>query len=432
MKVFADLHIHSHYSRATSGQMNIEELSRFGARKGLNLIGTGDFSHPLWFRELKEKLGKDVEGIYNYNGMNFLLSNEISLMYSQGGKGRKVHLVVLSPDFGTADQITNWLKTKGRVDYDGRPIFGMSCPEFAEKVMEISDDNFIIPAHAWTPWFGIFGSMSGFDSVKECFQDMEKHIHAIETGLSSDPQMNWRLSSLDKYSLISNSDSHSPWPSRIGRECNVFEMKELTYRNVINSIKSKDPRRFLYTIEVDPSYGKYHFDGHRACNISLEPKYAIKIKNICPSCGKPLTIGVLHRVEELADRPESYVKKDAVPFRKLLPLAEIIAGKMRTSPLSKKAVSIESAFINIFGSELNALLEAEETELSKVNHEIAELIIKNREGSIEVIPGYDGVYGIPVINGDERETMKNKPTVAEKPKRFLKKNPAQKSLADFG
>lgn len=445
MKIFADLHIHSHYSRATSGQMNIEHLSSFGKRKGLNLIGTGDFSHPMWFKELREKLVKDEKGIFTYNGMNFLLSNEISLMYSQGGKGRKVHLVVLSPDFDTAEKITEWLKTKGRVDYDGRPIFGMSCPEFTEKVMEISEDNFIIPAHAWTPWFGIFGSMSGFDSLKECFLDTEKHIHAIETGLSSDPGMNWRLSSLDKYALISNSDSHSPWPSRIGRECNVFEMKDLTYRNIISAIKSRDARKFLYTIEVDPSYGKYHFDGHRACNISLEPSESIKRNNICPVCGKPLTIGVLHRVEELADRPEGHKPENAIPFRKILPLAEIIAGKYRTSPLSKKAVEIESRFIEKFGSELNALLEADEQELAKVNPEMACLIMKNREEKIEVIPGYDGVYGIPLINGDEREIMKSRAASQEDKKKTLKekkpfydkkssvekKHKGQKSLMDF-
>jgi len=418
MKIFADLHIHSHYSRATSDKMNIKELSHFAKRKGLNVLGTGDFSHPIWSKELKELLEPANEGIFTYNGMSFMLSNEISLMYSQGGRGRKVHLMILSPSFEVAGQITDWLKTRGRVDYDGRPIFGMSCPEFAEKIMEISEQNFIIPAHCMTPWFGIFGSKSGFDSVEECFGDQSNHIKALETGLSADPEMLWRISSLDKFALVSNSDSHSPWPSRIGRECNVFELKELTYKNLTNSIKEKDPKRFLYTIEVDPSYGKYHFDGHRICNFSSSPQESAKLKGICPVCRKPLIIGVLNRVEELADRPEGFVPGNAIPFKRLLPLAELISGVVGAAPLSKSVVEKEGAFIEHFGSELNALLEAPEEELMKVNPEIAKVIMKNRIGKIEFIPGYDGVYGEPILGSKKKESANRTPD-------------KQKSLADY-
>jgi uncharacterized protein (TIGR00375 family) len=436
MKVVSDFHIHSHYSRATSGQMNIEELSKFGSRKGLHLIGTGDFSHPLWNKELREKLGRGSDGIYSYNGMNFILTNEISLMYSQAGKGRKVHILFMAPDFEVVDQINDWLKKKGRVDYDGRPIFGMSCPEFAEKIMEISGDNFIVPAHCMTPWFGIFGSMSGFDSVEECFQDQTKNIHALETGLSADPSMLWRISSLDKFSLISNSDSHSPWPSRIGRECNVFELGKLSYKNIISSIKEKDPKKFLYTIEVDPSYGKYHVDGHRACGISMMPHESIKLNNICPICKKPLTIGVLHRIEELADRPDGYVQKNSIPFKKLLPLAELIAGKYKTSPLSKKAVAKEAEFIEKFGSELNVLLDVPGEELEKVDKDIAELIIKDREEKLEILPGYDGVYGIPIINSreDAQEMARSAAMKETKPMKKPSKKTQEKknkSLSDY-
>ena len=411
--------------------MNIEELSKFGARKGLSLIGTGDFSHPLWNKELKEKLGKGSDGIYTYNNMKFVLTNEISLIYSQGGRGRKVHLLFMAPDFEVVDQINDWLKKKGRVDYDGRPIFGMSCPEFTEKLMEISRDNFIVPAHCMTPWFGIFGSMSGFDSVEECFQDQSKHIHALETGLSADPPMLWRISSLDRFSFISNSDSHSPWPSRIGRECNLFNLGRLTYRAVIDAIKSKDPSRFTCTIEVDPSYGKYHFDGHRACNISMSPQEAKKRNNICPVCGKPLTIGVLHRVEELADRSDGYTPSNAIPFRRLLPLAELIAGKYRTAPLSKKVTEAERRFIDAFGSELCTLTDAPYEELKKIDDGLAELIIRNREEKLEVIPGYDGVYGIPVIGGNEKEIMKERAKKIPAVKKTRGSGRGQKSLADF-
>ena len=389
MKLFADLHLHSKYSRATSPQMDIEHLSKYGAMKGLTVLGTGDFTHPAWLKNLKEKLAYS-DGIYTYDEMFFIPTSEISLVYKQG-KMRKIHLLVLAPNFETVDQINEWLDTKGRRDYDGRPIFGFTCPEFVEAMMSISKDIEIIPAHAWTPWFGIFGSMSGFDSLEECFQDQLKHIHALETGLSSDPKMNWRLSALDKYTLVSNSDSHSPWPHRIGREANVFDFKKISYANIIKSIRTR--KNFLYTIEVDPAYGKYHYDGHRACNISLSPKESIKLNNICPKCGRPLTIGVEHRVEELADRPSGFIPKHAIQFKSLIPLEEIISSVTGFGLMTNKVREKYDKFIRTFGNEFFILLEAEKEKLEKVDKKIAHLILASREGKLKIEPGYDGVYG---------------------------------------
>jgi uncharacterized protein (TIGR00375 family) len=280
------------------------------------------------------------------------------------------------------------------------------CTEFYDGVifnLEVEKDNSYLTESAavhncWTPWFGILGSKSGFDSIEECFQEQTKNIFAIETGLSSNPLMNWRLSSLDKFALVSNSDSHSPWPSRIGRELNVFDT-EASYNDIINAIKEKNPKKFLYTIEVDPSYGKYHWDGHRICNVSLDPKESMKYHNTCPVCGKPLTIGVLNRVEELADRPEGFVPKNAVPFKSLLPLSELIAAVYNTQFFSKKVWEESTKLTKEFGSELNVLLEASEDRLKLLTHEkIAEIILKNRKGELKVQPGYDGVYGKLLIN----------------------------------
>lgn len=400
MKIFADLHIHSHYSRATSNQMNIENLERFGKIKGLNLIGTGDFTHPNWLEELKGILNEN-NGLFQFKDKNiyFILQAEVSNIYEQDGKIRKIHNVILAPSFDVVDQINDFLKDYGKLSSDGRPILTkINCAELTEKLIGISKEIMIIPAHAWTPWFSVFGSKSGFDSLKECFQDQTKNIFAIETGLSSDPVMNWRLSALDSVSLISNSDSHSPWPTRIGRELNVFDT-EINYKEIINAIKEKDPKKFLYTIEVDPSYGKYHFDGHRNCNVCLEPRESIKYHNACPACDKTLTIGVLHRVEELADRPEGFVPKNAIPFKSLLPLSELIAAVYNTQPFSKGVWEESMKLVKEFGSELNVLLEASEEKLKLLTHEkIVEIILKNRKGELKIQPGYDGIYGKLLLN----------------------------------
>lgn len=420
MKIISDLHIHSRFSRATSAQLNIENLEKYAKIKGLNLLGTGDFTHPEWLKELKDKLKEDETGILRTKtNFPFMLQTEISLIYTQENKGRRVHLVILARNLDIVNQVTDYLKKIGRVDYDGRPIFNKSCIEVTEALKNIDNEIEIIPAHAWTPWFSLFGSMSGFDSVEECFKDQTKHIHALETGLSSNPTMNWRLSQLDKYALVSFSDLHSFWPWRIGREATIFELKELAYKGIINALRTKEG--LSGTIEVDPNYGKYHFDGHRNCKICMNPKDSIKIKNICPKCRRPLTIGVLHRVEELADREEGFKPKGAKPFHSLIPLSEIISALAGSPLASKKTWEIYHILINKFQNEFNILLEAKQEELTKiVDERIAEAIIKNREGKMTIQPGFDGEYGKPLFSKKDKIEVK-----AEKP-RFQ-----QKGLNDF-
>jgi len=296
---------------------------------------------------------------------------------------------------------------------DGRPTLNIDAPQLVEEIKEVSKDNMIFPAHAWTPWFSIFGAFSGFDSVEDCYQDMTKHIHAIETGLSSDPPMNWRLSKLDKFTLVSNSDSHSFWPWRMGREANVFELEKLNYKEIVEAIKNKDKKRFKFTVETDPAYGKYHWTGHRNCNVMLSPKEAIQLGNICPVCRKRLTKGVEQRVEELADRPAGFKPENAIDYMHLLPLSEIIATVLNiSSPSTQQAWSIYNRLIRKFGDEYSVLISVSKEELMEVvDEKIAEAIIRVREGRIRVIPGYDGVYGRPVIFEEEDSVSK---TVSER------------------
>ena len=422
MKLIADLHIHSRFSRATSKDLDLKNLEKYALLKGVNLLGTGDFTHPEWIKEIKANLKEDGSGfLKSATGFNFILQTEISLIYSQGGKGRRVHVIVLAPDISTVEQINESLLKLGRLDYDGRPIFGMSCPAFVERMRSISKDIEIIPAHIFTPWFSMFGSNSGFNSVKECFIDQTSRIRAVETGLSSDPKMNWRLSQLDNFTLVSFSDLHSFWPWRMGREATIFDIKP-TYYHLIAAIKNN---LVMETIEVDPNYGKYHFDGHRNCNVSLSPYEARQKNNICPKCGKQLTIGVLHRVEELADRAEGYTPKERPGFKSLLPLSDIISAVEGSPVASKNTWRVYYNLIKEFKSEFNILLDAEKPQLEKTaGKELAEAILKNREGRIEVKPGYDGEYGIPMLQGKKKEVKEVKEAKA-KPK------PKQKSLSEF-
>jgi uncharacterized protein (TIGR00375 family) len=408
MKVISDLQVHSRFSRATSKQLNLENLEKYARIKGLNLLGTGDISHPEWLKELKVGLTEDGSGILkSKSGFNFVLQGEVSNIYTQDGKGRRIHTVLLAKSFEIVEQIQEALKKKGRIDYDGRPIFGFTCVELVEMMKNIDEKIEIIPAHIWTPWFSLFGSMSGFDSVEECFKDQTKHIYAIETGLSSDPAMNWRLSQLDKYTLLSNSDAHSFWPWRIGREANVFDI-DLTYDNLINTIRTR--KGFQYTIEVDPNYGKYHIDGHRACNVSMEPQESVKNNNICPKCKKPLTIGVLQRVEQLADREDGYKPKNAIPFKSLIPLSEILSSLLNCGVATKKVFAEFYNLINSFDNELNILLNVTEQDLMKVADEkIANAIIQIREGKVKIKPGYDGVYGQPLFEKNHQKNLQLKP-----------------------
>jgi len=403
--------------------MNLEGLSEGAKLKGLDLLGTGDITHPVWLGELKQKL-QDVSGsgLFKFNDIYFMLTGEVSTIFTHEIKTKKVHHVIHIPNFDTAEQINDILKKWGRLNSDGRPMLTVSAPEFVESVMNINKDVFIYPAHAWTPWFSVFGSKSGFNSMEECYQDQIKHIHALETGLSSDPPMNWRLSSLDKFALLSNSDSHSPNAWRLGREANIFELKKITFDEIHNVIKEKDGKRFLFTIETSPFYGKYHFDGHRACGISMEPKESKKYNGYCPVCKKKLTIGVLNRIEELADRPEGYKPDNAMDYKSLLPLYEIISFVTGVNQLyNKKVIEQQAGLIKRFGNELKVLLEVPLEELIKVtNEEIAEAIIKVRESKVKYVAGYDGVYGRPVFDESEFKKIEEKLKAKAKEQRSLK------------
>ncbi|MEM2917112.1 MAG: endonuclease Q family protein [Candidatus Bathyarchaeia archaeon] len=427
MRVIADLHIHGRYSRATSTKMDIEEISRFAKIKGLNLVGTGDFTHPKWLKELYENLmplqdaclykpKKDLE-----SPVHFMVTCEVSTIFTFENSVRKIHHVIHTPTLETAVQINERLAKYGDLSVDGRPTLSMSAPELVEIVMEVSKDNMVIPSHAWTPWFSLFGAFSGFDRIEDCYQDMTKHIPAIETGLSSDPPMNWRLSALDKFALVSNSDSHSAWPWRMGREANVFELRELTYHEVVDAIRKKDPQRFKFTIETDPAYGKYHWTGHRNCKVSLPPEEAIKLRNTCPVCRRKLTKGVEQRVEELADRPPSYRPENAIGYMHLLPLSEIIATVLGIAyPSQQRVWEIYTPLINRFGDEYTVLIDAKKEKMQEiVDPKIAEAIVRVREEKVKVIPGYDGVYGQLVLFEEENkrdihlETRKKQKTMMD-------------------
>ena len=431
MRVIADLHIHSRFSRATSERMNLEEIARYAKIKGLSLVGTGDFTHPRWLHEIQETLAKDADtGLYRVaktpeSSMRFMLTTEVCTIFDWQGQSKKVHHVILAPNMEVINQINGNLEEYGDLASDGRPILNMTATQLVENVMEISNENMVFPAHAWTPWFSIFGAFSGFDNIEDCYEDMTRHIHALETGLSSDPPMNWRLSKLDKFTLVSNSDCHSFWPWRIGREANVLELEQLTYKQVTDTIRSNDPARFKFTIETDPAYGKYHWTGHRNCNVSMSPKEAQKFNNICPVCRRKLTKGVEQRVEELADRPEGYKPIGKPGYKRLLPLSEIIATVLNVGEPSTQAVwKIYNALVGRVGNEYSVLLDAsEETLNTVVDSQITNAILRVRAGSFAVVPGFDGVYGKLILGED------NSPEMPSEVKR--RGSVQQKNLGDF-
>jgi uncharacterized protein (TIGR00375 family) len=412
MKAVADLHIHSKYSRATSSGMALETLSKWAKIKGIDIVGTGDFTHPEWYKELQSKAIESDSGFLQYDGVNFCLSAEISCIYTQGGRGRRVHLAVLSPSLEVVAQINEALGRRFNLKADGRPIVGMSAAELAELVLNISDKNLVVPAHAWTPWFSVFGSMSGFDSLKECFGKMEKDIYAIETGLSSNPGMNWRLSSLDRLQLISNSDSHSP--EKIGREANVFELGRRTYDEMYEAIRYKEKGKLACTYEFYPEEGKYHYDGHRACNVSFSPEETKKHGGTCPVCKRPLTIGVMNRVEQLADRQEGFRPKGAPPFESLVPLKEVLGEAMGKLPGSRAVDEQYFALIKAFGNEF-AVLHAPHEKLKKAaGDRIAEAIRRVEQGKVKKVAGYDGEYGkIVIFDEGEKEREVGQSTLGE-------------------
>ncbi len=429
LRIISDLHIHGRYSRATSSQMNLSEIARYSKIKGLNLIGTGDFTHPMWLEEIKKILTPDSDsGLFKIAGnpdslIRFMLTTEVCTIFDFGGESKKVHHVILAPTLDIVTQINERLKRFGDLSSDGRPILNMTAPQLVEEIMAVSAENMVFPAHAWTPWFSLFGAFSGFDSIDDCYQDMTKYIHAIETGLSSDPAMNWRLSKLDRFALLSNSDCHSFWPWRIGREANVFELEKFTYGQVLDAIKSNDKTRFKFTIETDPAYGKYHWTGHRNCKVSYAPQEAKKFGNICPVCRRKLTKGVEQRVEELADRPVDYKREGAPEFKRLLPLSEIISAVLGVDSPSTQAVwSNYNALVGKFGDEYKVLIDASKEDMSTVvDLPLAETIVSVREGKLKVTPGYDGVYGQLVL-GTQTSPVRVKPTI---------KRVQQLNMADF-
>ncbi len=408
----ADLHIHSKYSRATSKLSDIPNLYKWAKIKGITLLGTGDFTHPGWFKELKENLIPDGNGLFNLNPelqkeidkeipylkdlkVKFILSTEISSIYKKDGKVRKIHNVILVPDFETAEKFNKRLSEIGNLTADGRPILGLDAKKLLEITLEINPDNMFIPAHIWTPWFSLFGANSGFDSIEECFEDLTDEITALETGLSSDPPMNWRLSSLDKFNLVSNSDAHSP--QNLAREGNLFNTS-LSFASIKNALKNKNSNEFLGTIEFFPEEGKYHYDGHRKCNVRMKPKEAIKHNLICPVCGRKITIGVLHRVEELADREEGFIPPNHKKYISLVPLPEIISDAIDTGKNSKQVKNIYNHMISNIGDEMYILLKAPLDQIKKFSTDIiVEGIKRVREGRIKLIPGYDGEYGKIII-----------------------------------
>ncbi len=417
MRFIADLHIHSKYSRATSKQMSPEKIWEWAQLKGIKLIGTGDFTHPKWFHELQEKTEPSENGLFILKKdfmkdsippkcmgeVFFILTSEISCIYSKKGKTRKIHCIVFIPNFSDAARLNIILSRIGNLSADGRPILGLDARELLKIVLDISPDALLIPAHAWTPHFSIFGAESGFDSIEECFEDLTHYIYAIETGLSSDPPMNWRLSALERITLISNSDAHSP--SKIGREANIFDT-ELSYKGIMDAIKTR--KGFIGTIEFFPEEGKYHYDGHRLCGVSLSPKETIHYNYLCPVCGKKVTIGVMHRVEKLADREDGFKPQNAPDYFSIIPLAEIIAEALKTGINSKAVDDLYRLMLYKFGNEFNILMDMPLEDLEETDFPlIKEAIGRMRKGNVQIIPGFDGEYGkIKIFESIERKEIK--------------------------
>lgn len=414
MIIVADLHIHSRFSRSCSKQINFKNLSHWCNIKGINLLGTGDFTHAQWLKEFEEETIDLKNGFYKLkndeNSVNFILSSEISCIYKQNDKTRRVHIVILMPSLESVKKFNKELIDRGcNLKSDGRPIIGLSAELLTEIALNVDKRSLIIPAHIWTPWFAVLGSKSGFDSIEECFGKYSKNIFAVETGLSSDPYMNWFVSLLDKYVLVSNSDSHSL--EKLGREANVFNLDEFNYDEFYNAIKNKDKKKFLYTIEFYPEEGKYHFDGHRSCNVSVDPLKSKKIK-ICPVCKKELTFGVLNRVSALSDRNKEEVEKiksKFIPYKNSVGLKEIIGEAIGTRSSSKKVDAIYFDIIKNVSNEFNVLINKTESELKNLinNKAIVEAIIRVRRAEINVKPGFDGEFGVVKIFSDS-EKKKNK------------------------
>ena len=407
MQYIADLHIHSPFSRATSKASNLAGLFAWARAKGINLVGSGDFTHPGWLAQLKDQLIEAEPGFFRLKDENVpaaldnlapepipircTLTAEVSSIYKRHGKVRKIHNILYAPDFASMERINARLAGIGNIESDGRPILGLDSRDLLEIILEEAPEGFMVPAHIWTPWFSLFGSKSGFDAIEDCFDDLTEHIFALETGLSSDPEMNRLISALDRFTLISNSDCHSP--GKLAREANLFDT-DFDFFAMREALK-KPAQGFRGTVEFYPEEGKYHCDGHRKCAVCLEPAESRKTGNICPECGKPLTIGVLHRVMELADRKEPLYPANGPGFESLIPLTEILGEILGTGPASKKVMSQYVRLINLFGSEFSILRSTPADEIGQKSSPIlAEAISRMRQGKVIRHPGYDGEFGI--------------------------------------
>ena len=426
MRFYADLHIHSYYSRATSPSLNLEHLNLWAQLKGITVVGTGDFVHPKWFAELQEKLEPSEEGLFKLKPhyakltesqvpsacrapVRFMLTVEISNIYKRLEKVRKVHNLIYAPSFEAGAKIQARLEKIGNIRSDGRPILGLDSRDLLEIVLESDPRAYLIPAHIWTPWFSALGSKGGFDRMEDCFGDLTKHVFAAETGLSSDPVMNWRLKQLDPYILVSNSDAHSP--QKLGREANLFNT-ELSYSGIYRALSDPKDKGLESTIEFFPEEGKYHYDGHRECQTRLHPQETIKNNGLCPVCGKSVTVGVMARVEELADRPSGEKSKRWRPFTNLIPLPEIIAEAKDMGSASGAVQEVFLQLLNKVGNELFILRQAPLSDIQAVAGDLAaEGIRRMREGKVDIAAGYDGEYGqIHIFSKTERKTLQGQLT----------------------
>ena len=397
LRLVADLHLHSRYSLATSRSLDLRTLADAGRAKGIDLLAAPDFTHPAWLAEMRAEFAEYDDGVYTAHGAKFVLATEVSCIWRHDGKSRRVHLLVWAPDFAAVDYINNRLAGIQNLSSDGRPMLKLSAREMAAIAWEADERCVVIPAHVWTPWYGMYGSKSGFDSVEECFGDAADRIHAVETGLSSDPAMNWMAPDLDGRSIVSFSDAHSP--RNMGRELTVFRA-EPNFTSLADALRNQD---IVETVEFHPGHGKYHLDGHRKCGVRFEPGGGEATVTECPACGKSLTLGVLHRVNELAARPDNAeLDGDGLvrgpvhrpPFRSLVPLRELLSFSQSVGPATKTVDRHYEALVDEFAGELNVLSCAPLADLERVSGpRLANAVLAVREGRVDVDPGYDGVYG---------------------------------------
>ena len=435
MDFVTELHTHSLYAGSCSPRLTLENMRASAQQKGIDLISTADFTHPEWFKEIKGKLEEAEPGLFKLKNVpdtgrkvRFFLGTEVNVIFSNSkaidpklgmfdrtGTVKRFHNCILAPSMEVVEQMNSVFSKYADLKIDARPTLKLRASELVEILHQIDKRIIVFPAHVWTPWFGIFGSLSGFDSVKEAYEDQDQHIYAIETGLSSDPSNNWRLSALDKYAIVSGSDAHSP--EKLGREATILQMEKLSFEAITDAIKSK---KISSTIEFFPEEGKYHYDGHKKCNLVLSPEQAKKYNNICPVCRKPLTLGVMHRINDLADREEGFVPKGSVPFVHAIPLREIIAFVTGKGEGTSYVEDAYKRLVSKFGTERDVLLKTDLQSLKAEDEKVGEAIGKVRSGRVYIKPGYDGVFGVIDVLSDSNTSTPAK-----------KQSQGQRSMGDF-